>query len=110
MTWTQDPPLLFEDVTTNTKERERNPIENTWGALHEYHHVFQIAHCDTKQKRSSDKHINSWMVEGMATYSSAKFMENLGLLDFKDYMLGLRTSGGNIGRPGINEFLAKTKK
>lgn len=110
LTWTQDPPLLFEDVTTNAKERERNPIENTWGALHEYHHVFQIAHCDTKQKRSSDKHINSWMAEGMATYSSAKFMENLGLLDFKDYMLGLRTSGGNIGRPGINEFLAKTKK
>ena len=110
LTWTQDPPLLFEDVTTNAKERERNPIENTWGALHEYHHVFQIAHCDTKQKRSSDKHINSWMAEGMATYSSAEFMENLGLLDFKDYMLGLRTSGGNIGRPGINEFLAKTKK
>ena len=110
LTWTQDPPLLFEDVTTNARERERNPIENTWGAIHEYHHVFQIAHCDTKQQRSSDKHINSWMAEGMATYSSAKFMENLGLIDFKDYMQSLRTSGGNIGRPGINEFLATTKK
>lgn len=109
LTWTQDPPLLFEDVTTNATERARNPVENTWGALHEYHHVFQIAHCDTKQKRSSDKHINSWMAEGMATYSSAKFMENLGLVDFKKYMLQLRKSGGNIGRPGINEFLAKTK-
>lgn len=109
LTWTQDPPLLFEDVTTNAKERNENPIENTWGALHEYHHVFQISHCDTKQKRTSDKHINSWMAEGMATYSSARFMENLGLVDFKEYMLKLRKSGGNIGRPGINEFIA-TKK
>jgi hypothetical protein len=110
LTWTQNPPLLFEDVTTNATERDRNPIENTWGALHEYHHVFQISHCDTKQKRSSDRHINSWIAEGMATYSSARFMDNLGHLDFKEYMLSLRTSGGNIGRPGINEFLAKTKK
>ena len=110
LTWTQDPPLLFEDVTTNATERDRNAIENTWGALHEYHHVFQISHCDTKQERSSDKHINSWMAEGMATYSSAKFMENLGFIDFKDYMLSLRKSGGNIGRPGVNEFLAKTTK
>ena len=109
LTWTQDPPVLYEDVTTNAKEREKNPIENTWGALHEYHHVFQMAHCDTKQKRTSDKHINSWMAEGMATYSSAKFMENLGLVDFKDYMLELRESGANIGRPSINEFLAKTQ-
>ncbi len=109
LTWTPDPPLLFEDVTTNAKGRAKNPIENTWGALHEYHHVFQIAHCDTKQERTSDHHINSWMAEGMATYSSAKFMENLRLIDFKDYMLELRTSGANIGRPGINEFLASTK-
>ncbi len=109
LTWTQDPPLLFEDVTTNATERDRNAIENTWGALHEYHHVFQISHCDTKQERSSDKHINSWMAEGMATYSSAKFMENLGFIDFKDYMLSLRKSGGNIGRPGINEFVEKVE-
>ena len=109
LTWTQDPPVLYEDVTTNAKEREKNPIENTWGALHEYHHVFQMAHCDTKQKRTSDKHINSWMAEGMATYSSAKFIENMGLVDFKGYMLDLRESGANIGRPGINEFLAKTQ-
>ena len=109
LTWTQDPPLLYEDVTTNAKGREENPIENTWGALHEYHHVFQMAHCDTKQERTSDHHINSWMAEGMATYSSAKFMENLSLIDFKDYMHELRKSGGNIGRPGINEFLVSTK-
>lgn len=108
LTWTQDPPVLYEDVTTNATEREQNPIENTWGALHEYHHVFQMAHCDTKQARTSDRHINSWMAEGMATYSSAKFMQNLGLVDLPKYMLELRTSGGNIGRPSINEFLAKT--
>lgn len=109
LTWTQDPPVLYEDVTTNATGREKDPIENTWGALHEYHHVFQMAHCDTKQKRTSDKHINSWMAEGMATYSSAKFMENLGLVDFKGYMLALRKSGANIGRPSINEFLTKTQ-
>ena len=108
LTWTQDPPVLYEDVTTNAKEREKDAVENTWGALHEYHHVFQMAHCDTKQKRSSDAHINSWMAEGMATYSSAKFMENMGLVDFKEYMLQLRKTGGNIGGPGINGFLADT--
>ncbi|MCH2125571.1 MAG: hypothetical protein MK165_12300 [Pirellulaceae bacterium] len=110
LTWTQDSPVLYEDVTTNAKEREQNPIENTWGALHEYHHVFQMAHCDTKQERASDRHINSWMAEGMASYSSAKFMENLGLVDFKGYMLELRKSGANIGRPSINEFLAQTEE
>ena len=108
LTWTQDPPILYEDVTTNAKGREKDPIENTWGALHEYHHVFQMAHCDTKQDRTSEKNINSWMAEGMATYSSARFMENLGLIDFRDYMLELRKSGANIGRPSINEFLATT--
>ena len=109
LTWTQRTPILYEDVTTNARQRQRDPLENTWGALHEYHHVFQMAHCDTTQPRTSDQHINSWMAEGMASYSSAKFMENLGLIDFKDYMLQLRKTGGNIGRPGINEFLT-TKK
>lgn len=110
LTWTQDSPVLYEDVTTNAKGREKDPIENTWGALHEYHHVFQMAHCDTKQERTSDKHINSWMAEGMATYSSARSMENMGLVNFKGYMLDLRKSGGNIGRPSINEFLAEAPK
>ena len=109
LTWTQDPPVLYEDVTTNAKGREKDPVENTWGALHEYHHVFQMAHCDTRQDRTSEKNINSWMAEGMATYSSARFMENLGLIDFRDYMLKLRTSGANISRPSINEFLATTQ-
>lgn len=108
LTWTQEPPILYEDVTTNAKGREKDPVENTWGALHEYHHVFQMAHCDTKQERTSEKNINSWMAEGMATYSSAKFMEKLGLIDFKGYMLELRQSGANIGRPSIKEFLATT--
>jgi len=109
LTWTQDPPILYEDVTTNAKGREKDPVENTWGALHEYHHVFQMAHCDTKQEPTSEKNINSWMAEGMATYSSARFMENLGLIDFRDYMLELRKSGANIGRPSINEFLVTTQ-
>ena len=109
LTWTQDPLILYEDVTTNAKGREKDPVENTWGALHEYHHVFQMAHCDTKQDRASEKNINSWMSEGMATYSSARFMENLGLIDFRDYMLELRTSGANISRPSINEFLVTTQ-
>lgn len=109
LTWTQETPLLYEDVTTNAKQREQDPVENTWGALHEYHHVFQMSHCDTTQPRTSDKNINSWMAEGMATYSSAKFMENLGLVDFKKYMLQLRKTGGNIGHPSINEFFTKTK-
>ena len=109
LTWTQDPPILYEDVTTNAKGREKDPVENTWGALHEYHHVFQMAHCDTKQDRASEKNINSWMSEGMASYSSARFMDNLGLIDFEDYMLQLRTSGANIGRPSINEFLNQTQ-
>ena len=105
LTWTQETPILYEDVTTNAKQREKDPTENTWGALHEYHHVFQMSHCDTRKPRSSDHHINSWMAEGMATYSSAKFMENLGLIDFEDYMLQLRKTGGNIGRPSINDYL-----
>ena len=108
LTWTQSAPVLYEDVTTNATSREKDPVENTWGALHEYHHVFQMAHCDTTQPRDSDKHINSWIAEGMATYSSAKFMDNLGLADFKRYMLNLRKFGGNIGAPGINDFMART--
>jgi len=109
LTWSQPPVRVYEDVTTNATGREWDPIENTWGALHEYHHVFQIAHCDTSQARTSDRHFCSWMAEGMATYSSAKFMENLGLTDFKKYMLELRVSGANIGRPGLNEFLSEGK-
>ena len=109
LTWTQEPPILYEDVTTNAKGRAKDPVENTWGALHEYHHVFQMVHCDTKQERTSEKNINSWMAEGMATYSSANFMDNLGLVDFQNYMLELRKSGANIARPGINEFLIATQ-
>ena len=110
LTWSDPPIRVYEDVTTNATERENNPIENTWGALHEYHHVFQIAHCDSYQERTSDRNLNSWMTEGGATYSSAKFMENLNLVDFKKYMLELRVTGGNISQQGINDFfLSKTK-
>ena len=109
LTWSEPPRRVYEDVTTNAKGRENDPIENTWGALHEYHHVFQIAHCDSYQERTSDSNLNSWMAEGMATYSSAKFMENLNLIDFKSYMLELRKTGGNVGSPGINEFISGGK-
>ena len=110
LTWSESPVRVYEDVTTNATERENNPIENTWGALHEYHHVFQIAHCDSYEKRTSDKNLNSWMTEGGATYSSAKFMENLNLVDFRKYMLELLKNGGNISQIGINDFLLSGKE
>ena len=109
LTWSEPPHRVYEDVTTNAMGRENDPIENTWGALHEYHHVFQIAHCDSYQDRNSDRNLNSWMAEGMATYSSAKFMENLNLVDLKGYMLELRNTGGNIGETGINDFISDGK-
>jgi len=109
LTWSEPPRRVYEDVTTNAKGRENDPIENTWGALHEYHHVFQIAHCDSYQKRTSDRNLNSWMAERMATYSSARFMENLNLIDFKSYMLELRKTGGNIRELGINDFISGGK-
>lgn len=109
LTWSDPERRVYEDVTTNATERARDPIENTWGALHEYHHVFQVAHSDSYQERSGEANFNSWMLEGMATYSSAKFMGKMGLTDFKQYMRALRVSGANIGRPGINEFLASDK-
>jgi hypothetical protein len=109
LTWSEPPRRVYEDVTTNAKGRENDPIENTWGALHEYHHVFQIAHCDSYQERTSDRNLNSWMAEGMATYSSARFMGNLNLIDFKSYMLELRKTGGNIGELGINDFISGGK-
>ena len=109
LTWSEPPRRVYEDVTTNAQGRQKDPVENTWGALHEYHHVFQIAHCDSYQKRNSDRNLNSWISEGMATYSSAKFMENLQLVDFQNYMLELRKTGGNIGGPGINDFIAGRK-
>ena len=106
LTWSKPPRRVYEDVTTNAVGRQNDPLENTWGALHEYHHVFQISQCDSYADRDSDRNLSSWMSEGMATYSSALFMERLGLIDFKGYMLDLRENGSNIGRPGINEFMA----
>ena len=110
LTWTLGPIRIYEDITTNATERAKRPIENTWGAMHEYHHVFQIAHSAAEQERTADKNSCSWMREGMATYSSAKFMENLKFIDFREYMLELRKFGANISRPGINEFIKKNPK
>lgn len=109
LTWSSPPRRVYEDVTTNAFGRQNDPTENTWGALHEYHHVFQIAHSDSYAERDSDRNLSSWMSEGMATYSSALFMERLGLVDFKEYMLELRTNGSNIGRPGIKGFINNRK-
>ena len=105
LTWSSPTWRVYEDVTTNATGRQNDTTENTWGALHEYHHVFQIAHCDSYAERDSDLNLSSWMSEGMATYSSALFMQRLGLINFKTYMLELRENGSNIGRPGINEFI-----
>ena len=110
LTWTLGPIRIYEDITTNATERAKRPIENTWGAMHEYHHVFQIAHSAAEQERTADKNSCSWMREGMATYSSAKFMENLKFIDLREYMLELRKFGANISRPGINEFIKKNPK
>ncbi|MBT5704879.1 MAG: hypothetical protein HOI66_01075, partial [Verrucomicrobia bacterium] len=104
LTWSDPQQRVYEDVTTNATERTKDPIENTSGALHEYHHVFQVAHSDSYADRSSDRNLNSWMLEGVASYSAALFTDRLGLTDFKQYMLDLKTSGANIGRPGINDF------
>jgi hypothetical protein len=109
LTWSDPQQRVYEDVTTNATERANDPIENTSGALHEYHHVFQVAHSDSYADRSSDRNLNSWMLEGVASYSAALFTDRLGLTDFKQYMLDLKTSGANIGRPGINDFLSKEK-
>ena len=100
---------IRDSVSTNATGRAKSPIENTWGAMHEYHHVFQIAHSAAEEERTSDKNSCSWMREGMATYSSAKFMENLKFINFKNYMLELRKFGANISRPGINEFIARIR-
>ena len=108
LTWSDPQQRVYEDVTTNATERAKDPIENTSGALHEYHHVFQVAHSDSYADRSSDRNLNSWMLEGVATYSAALFTDRLGLTDFKQYMLDLKTSGANIGRPGINDFLSES--
>ena len=107
LTWSDPANRLYEDVTTNAGNREKDPVENTWGALHEYHHVFQVSQVDSYAARTSEKNFSSWMAEGAATYSSAKFMQDLNLIDFPEYMLQLRTNGGNIGRPGINDYLAE---
>ncbi len=107
LTWTQRPHRLYEDVTTNATERAGDPKENTWGALHEYHHVFQIAHQGSDHDRDSDRSLNSWMLEGGATYSSALFMQRLGLVNSVEYFQSLYMSGANIGRPGIKTFIAQ---
>ena len=75
----------------------------TW---HEYNHIFQISHFGTND-RSSDFGPSSWIMEGQATYSTAKFGEIAGWGDsFESAMMAMKAYGGNISPIGIDAFLA----
>jgi hypothetical protein len=74
--------------------------------LHEYHHIFQLAHSLTHD-RNSDYGLNSWIMEGQATYSAAKFGDETGWgPDFTTLMMDMKRSGGNVSPRGIDAFLA----
>jgi hypothetical protein len=73
--------------------------------IHEYHHIFQVAHILTHD-RDSDYSLNSWIMEGQATYSAARFGDETGWgPDFVDLMMAMKTYGGNVSPEGIDEFL-----
>ena len=74
--------------------------------LHEYTHIFQVAHISTHD-READYGLSSWIMEGQATYLAAKFGEETGWgPDFEDLMMGMKTYGGNVSPEGIDAFLA----
>lgn len=74
--------------------------------MHEYHHIFQVAHMRTHD-RDSDYGLNSWIMEGQATYSAARFGDETGWgYDFVDLMMGMKEYGGNVSPEGIDDFLA----
>ncbi len=76
-------------------------------AMHEYHHVFQVAH-ELSHNRESDYGFNSWIMEGQATYSAAKFGDETGWgYPFVELMMGMKEYGGNVSPMGIDEYLAK---
>ena len=75
--------------------------------MHEYHHVFQVAHMLTHD-RDSDYGLSSWIMEGQATYSSAWFGEITGWgPPFVELMMGMKAYGGNTSPMGIDEFLSR---
>jgi len=77
--------------------------------MHEYNHIFQVAHTLTHD-RDSDYGLNSWIMEGQATYSAALFGEQTGWgPPFVDLMMGMKEYGGNVSPMGIDAYLgAKT--
>ena len=73
--------------------------------MHEYNHIFQVAHTLTHE-RDSDFGLSSWIMEGQATYSSALFGERTGWgPPFVDLMMGMKEYGGNTSPEGIDAFL-----
>lgn len=86
-----------------------NPMENELSGitLHEYNHVFQLAHA-LSFDRESDYGFESWMMEGQATYFTAKFSDLAGWgPDFEDAMMGIKHYGGNITGTGLDSFMDK---
>lgn len=74
--------------------------------LHEAHHIFQVAHSLTHD-RDSEYGLNSWIMEGQATYSAARFGSDTGWgPDFADLMMDMKHFGGNVSPQGIDAFLA----
>lgn len=75
--------------------------------MHEYNHIFQIAHSLTWD-RSSDNGLNSWIMEGQATYSSALFGELTGWgPSFQEVMMSMKTTGNPVSPVSIDAFLAE---
>jgi hypothetical protein len=73
--------------------------------IHEYSHVFQVAHSLTYD-RDSDFGLNSWIMEGQATYAAAKFGDLNGWgPNFRDYMISVKEGSGNISETGLNALL-----
>ena len=74
--------------------------------MHEYTHVFQASHI-LSEDRDSDYGLNSWIMEGQATYLAAKFGEETGWgPGFEFLMMGMKHWGGNVSPEGIDAFLA----
>jgi len=74
--------------------------------MHEYNHIFQVSHILTHD-RDSDYGLNSWIMEGQATYSAARFGDETGWgPSFVGQMMGMKEYGGNTSPEGIDAFLA----
>jgi hypothetical protein len=77
--------------------------------MHEYNHIFQVGHM-LSHDRDSDYGLSSWIMEGQATYSAARFGDETGWgPDFADLMMSMKKSGGNVSPDGIDDFLAANR-